>query len=61
MLPRTLDIAAICILEQLGAGVSVLGLFDDGRIEGWIDGRTLEVRSATLSSCMRIKTDRTDS
>ena len=49
MLPRTLDIAAICILEQLGAGVSVLGLFDEGRLEGWIDGRTLKVGTTIVS------------
>ena len=54
MLSRTLDIAVICILERIGAGVSVLGLFDEGRIEGWIDGRSLKV--CPFSSCFRFIT-----
>ena len=44
MLPRYLDVAVICILQHMGLGVSVYGLFDSGRFEGWIDGHALEVR-----------------
>jgi hypothetical protein len=45
MLPRYLDVAVICILQHMGLGVSVYGLFDSGRFEGWIDGHALEVCS----------------
>ena len=43
MLSRTLDIAVICILERIGAGVTVYGIFDEGRIEGWIEAETMKV------------------
>ena len=41
MLPRTLDLVIISILSERKYSVQIYGVFDEGRFEEWLDGRTL--------------------
>ena len=40
-LPRTLDLVIISVLSERKYSVQIYGVFDEGRFEEWIDGRTL--------------------